>query len=106
MLEILGANYYIDVDMAIKICRPIFTSEEKESIKEIGDDSMPDAPLNGGEINIFKFEIIKACIERTLGEYESNDDDLPAFAEKGLSPSFKLAFNTLLKYNILKEENE
>jgi hypothetical protein len=68
----------------------------------------PDAsePSGGLELNVFKFEVFKACIERILGEYEETDDNLGAFVENNTSPSFKIAFNTLLKYEILKEENE
>jgi hypothetical protein len=38
-----------------------------------------------------------------LGEYEEVDDNLGKFAHPS-SPSFKIAFNTLLKYEILKED--
>jgi hypothetical protein len=53
---------------------------------------------------VFKFEVLKACLERTFNEYEEIDEKMGAYAEKDLSPSFKIAFNTLLKYDILKED--
>jgi hypothetical protein len=112
MLEIFGTNYYIDIDEAIEICRPIYPiKEENETLLETIDPPEFDAlsgvtPSGAGEINIFKFEIVKACIERTFGEYTGDDDGISAFVEKTLSPSFKIAFNTLLKYEILKEEDD
>lgn len=112
MLEIFGTNYYIDVDTIIETCRPAYPSievtnkppEKSEVLTEGGDPG--DNPSNSGELNIFKYEVLKTCVERVLGEYEEVDEKLGAFAEKATSPSFKIAFNTLLKYDILKEENE
>ena len=115
MLEIFGTNYYIDVDTIIETCRPNYPTEEitsepppekSEVLTEAGDAPVPEASSNSGELNIFKFEVLKACVERVLGEYEETDENLGAFAQKSASPSFKIAFNTLLKYEILKEENE
>ena len=110
MLKIFNSNYYIDLNAAIEVCRPLYTnkqtaqSEKSLSLTEAGNN--PEDDPNGGEINIFKFEIVKSCIERTFGEYSSPDEDVVIFAENELSPSFKLAFNTLEKYKILKTENE
>jgi len=44
------------------------------------------------------------CLERILGEYEEEDDDSNLFGAKKASQSFKIAFNTLIKYEILIEE--
>ena len=109
MLEIFGTNYYLDIDAAIEVCRPVYPiQEENETLLETIDapEFSGATPSGAGEINIFKFEIVKACIERTLGEYSGDDDGISAFVEKTLPPSFKIAFNTLLKYEILKEEDD
>ena len=59
------------------------------------------------ELNVFKFECYKVCVERLLNEYEEVDEELGTFgAEKSTTISFKLAYNTLLKYGILIEEIE
>jgi hypothetical protein len=98
--------------MAIEVCRPTYQStevappEKEEVLTERGDTPASETPSGAGEINIFKFEIVKACIERTFSEYEQSENDIVAFAEKEMSPAFKLAFNTLLKYEIIKEDNE
>lgn len=44
------------------------------------------------------------CLERVLGEYDEEDDDSNIFGAKKASQSFKIAFNTLIKYEILIEE--
>ena len=104
MLDIFGKNYYIDVDEVIEKCRPSYPTKEIEK-KEVSHETS-DEPSSGLELNVFKFEVFKACIERILGEYEDVDDKLGAFAEHSASPSFKMAFNTLLKYEILIEDED
>jgi hypothetical protein len=104
MLEIFGKNYYIDVDQIIETCRPTYPSKEIKPKKNT--NNKPGSEEQGGlELNVFKFEILKACLERTFNEYEDVDEKLGAFAENSASPSFKIAFNTLLKYDILKEDD-
>jgi hypothetical protein len=46
------------------------------------------------------------CLERVLNEFNEADEELGAFAQNGTSPSFKIAFNTLIKNEILIEEDE
>lgn len=93
MVEILGKNYYIDIDSVSRKCQ---TGNQIEN--EDGTTTL--------EINIFKYEIIKTCIERILNEFSEADDEMGGFASEGLSISFKMAFNTLIKYEILIAEDE
>jgi len=98
MLEILGKKYYIDINEIIEKCRVIEGSKKtKPKINEKGDTTL--------ELNIFKFECFKACIERLLNEYEELDETMGVFGGKTTSVSFKIAYNTLLKYNILIEDD-
>ena len=94
MVEIYGKHYYIDLDAVTDRCRiePIKKSEIEED-----EDST-------GSLNIFKYEIVKMCLERVLGEYDEDDNDSDIFGAKKASQSFKIAFNTLIKYEILIEE--
>ena len=47
------------------------------------------------------------CLDRVLGEIDEVDEGLGKFAQEGTSVSFRIAFNTLIKYGILvKEEYE
>jgi hypothetical protein len=41
-----------------------------------------------------------------LSEFTEVDNELGVFAENSLTISFKIAFNTLIKYNILISEDE
>ena len=95
MVEIYGKQYYIDLDSVTDRCRI-------ESIKKYEEDEEEDE--NSGSLNIFKYEIVKMCLERVLGEYDEQDDDSDIFGVKKASQSFKIAFNTLIKYEILIEE--
>ena len=106
MLEIFGKEYYIDVDEIIRKCRP----DNKEENEEYNESSDIKASIgqNGEtilELNVFKFEVLKACVERTLNELAEPDSDLGVFGQNDTSVSFKIAFNTLLKYNILIEDD-
>jgi hypothetical protein len=94
MLEIFGKSYYIDIDAVTSRC------ETGGVIKnEDGTDST--------EINIFQYEVIKMCIERVLNEFEDPmDEEMGFFSNKEVSVSFKMAFNTLIKNNIIIEEDE
>ena len=91
MVELFGKNYYIDLDGITEKCRTgnkIKDDDEEETL----------------EINIFKYEIIKMCLERILGEVDDVDEEMGAFAQNSTTTSFKIAFNTLIKYKILIEE--
>jgi hypothetical protein len=95
MVEIYGKHYYIDLDAVTDRCR--IESIKKNEDEEDDDDS-------SGSLNIFKYEIVKMCLERVLGEYDEDDNDSDIFGAKKASQSFKIAFNTLIKYEILIEE--
>lgn len=98
MVEIFGKSYYIDIDVITDKCR---TGNNVTSPEEEIED---DGTL---EINVFKYEIIKMCLERVLSEYEeSNDDEIGVFAKDSLPISFRIAFNTLIKNQILIEDDE
>jgi len=91
MVEIFGKNYYIDVDGITSKCQTGSTVKNED-----GSESL--------EINLFKYETIKLCLERVLNEYQEVDEQMGPFAQSELSVSFKIAFNTLIKYQILIEE--
>ena len=97
MLEVLGEKYYIDVDKIIEICRP--PAEEAEQY----DDDNGKKQI---ELNVFKFECYKSCVDRVLTEYQTEDEDdaMAAFTNKTTNVSFGIAFNTLVKNEILRED--
>jgi hypothetical protein len=46
------------------------------------------------------------CLERVLNEFQEIDEEMGPFAQNEVSLSFKIAFNTLIKYEILIEDDE
>jgi hypothetical protein len=46
------------------------------------------------------------CLERVLGEIDEVDEGLGKFAQEGTTISFKIAFNTLIKNQILIEDED
>jgi len=46
------------------------------------------------------------CLGTVLSEAEEIDEEISAFTQKGTSIAFKIAFNTLIKHNILIEEDD
>jgi hypothetical protein len=46
------------------------------------------------------------CLDRVLGEIDEVDEELGKFAQEGTSVSFKIAFNTLIKNQILIEDED
>jgi hypothetical protein len=96
MLELFGKNYFIDIDAITEKCRTEPVIKEDEEDEE-------ESTL---QINIFKYEIIKMCLDRILNEYDETDDELGPFGANITNASFKIAFNTLIKYEILIENNE
>jgi hypothetical protein len=93
MFEIYGKNYSIDIDGITEKCRTGNTIKEEDGTETT-------------EINIFKYEVIKMCLETILNEVNQTEDEMSVFTQKEISTAFKIAFNTLIKYEILIEENE
>ena len=89
MAQIFGKDYYIDIDGITEKCR-IKSTEESDSV----------------EINLFKYELIKLCIERVLNSFDDVDEQMGPFAQNDTGISFKIAFNTLIKNQILIEEDD
>lgn len=93
MLNVLGENYYIDLD-------------EIEKYLDMSDQ--PDDELNvvSGttemKINVIKFELVKLLLDTILSEMEPLEDKLGLNSNKNnTSVPFKLAFNTLLNKKLI-----
>lgn len=93
MVEIFGKSYYIDLDGITEKCRT-------------GNNITDEDGSEVTEVNIFKYEVIKMCLDRVLGEIDEVDEELGKFAQEGTSVSFKIAFNTLIKNQILIEDED
>lgn len=108
MIEVYGKHYYIDLDAVTDRCR-IEKKEPKKTTKRtskkqlLDDEFFNENDDDDQQINIFKYELIKLCLQRLFDEVEIPDDDMGAFGAKNSTVSFKIAFNTLIKYQILIE---
>tara|TARA_B110000858_G_scaffold198532_1_gene266368 strand:+ start:11313 stop:11630 length:318 start_codon:yes stop_codon:yes gene_type:complete len=102
MIEILGHTYYIDLSelenfVELRDATPSEKEKEKEEIEDVNDD---EVPLQ--RFSIIKYEVIKTMIEVVLTEREELDDNLGIHSAKSTSIPFRIAFNTLLRHNIIK----
>ena len=87
MLDVLGELYYIDLDNVsntIDMSNDNFSGETEQTI------------------NLVSFEVIKMMLEIIMTEREEIDNNLGVHNTKDLSIPFRIAFNTLLKHQILK----
>jgi hypothetical protein len=92
-MQFFGGEYHLNLDMITEVCRTnTVTNNEEEDEKEIS-------------LNIFKYEILKMCVERVLNEYTEPDEQMGAYAQKATTISFRLAFNTLVENKIIVETN-
>ena len=122
LFEIAGVKYYFDLDQLtqfIRIEKPesvddILGEAKKELVKNTEDtedtenDELVEPELEGYSqiIDITKWETTKVMIETVLTEQGPIDEAMGRTKlSNQLSIPFKLSFNTLLKYQILKEEN-
>jgi len=46
------------------------------------------------------------CLERVLNDFEDVDEEMGVFGGNNVNVSLKIAFNTLIKYGILIEDDE
>ena len=87
MLKVLGELYYIDLPSVSKAI------------------DMPNNDLSGDTeqtINVVSFEVVKMMLEIIMTERDEVDENLGIHSAEKLSLPFKIAFNTLLKHEILK----
>jgi hypothetical protein len=115
ILEFGGIAYYLDFDGLENILKPdadlesgeIEESETKTTYIQGGIEKTEviiKKYHKGKEIDISKYETYRTLIEILLSYNEESDDTLGP--ERGLNSTplpFKIAFNTLVKYKVLKE---
>lgn len=117
MLEFGDTIYYLDLDALDKTITPKGVKpNDKLSVTEtksiynakgelIGIESQETTSLRGKEIDGAKYEVIRTMIEVVLDDEDDQDTSLGAERALDKTPlSYKVAFNTLLHYGILKEK--
>lgn len=107
-LEFGGEYVYIDFDEITNVIRLELPkeeiSDEDEEIDEDDTDEEGTPPSQHGNITIdvVKWEMINKMIDTVLDDLSETD---PTMGRKNLDKlpvSFKIAYNTLLNYNIIK----
>lgn len=90
MINVLGENYYIDLDVI-------------EKYLDMSDDTSPDSLSGTSEmrINVIKFEMVKMLLETVLSEQEVIDEKLGIKSNNNTSIPFRLAFNSLLNKKLI-----
>jgi len=89
MIEVLGENYFIDLDQIEKY---------------IDIESVSGFEISGGtemRINIIKYEMIKTLLEVILSEDIEMDEKLGTKGNNNISIPFKIAFNSLLNKKLI-----
>jgi hypothetical protein len=117
MIEFGGVIYYIDInafDKAVttpnnKTKEKVTQSDKKivtdENGRVIGTETLEHIHERGKEIDAAKYEVLRLMLE-VLVDYDE-EFDVSLGADRALdkaSLSYKLAFNTLYNYGILKEK--
>ena len=90
MINVLGENYYIDLDVI-------------EKYLDMSDDTSTE-PTSGTtemKINIIKFEMVKMLLETVLTEQEIVDEKLGMKSSANTSIPFRIAFNSLLNKKLI-----
>lgn len=91
MIQVLGENYFIDLDQI-------------ENYLDIGQDENSTSDVSGGtetRINIIKFEMVKLLLDTVLSEPETVDEKLGMKSNSSVSIPFKIAFNSLLNKKLI-----
>jgi len=89
MIEVLNETYYIDLDAVSNV-----VNVDSEDNGVSGETEQT--------INLVSFEVVKMLLEIVMTEREEFDETLGSYSMNKLSIPFRIAFNTLLKHEILK----
>jgi len=91
MINVLGENYYIDLDKVEEYLDMSSQYEDDETVS--GSTEM--------KINIVKFEMVKMLMDTILTEHEDIDEKLAMKSSTNTSIPFRLAFNSLLNKKLI-----
>jgi hypothetical protein len=91
MIQVLGENYFIDLD---EIETYLDMSHNDDS-----DDS--ESGFTETKINIIKYEMVKMLLDTVLTEQEIVDEKLGMKGTSNVSIPFRIAFNSLLNKKLI-----
>mgnify|MGYP007069478158 CR=1 FL=1 len=91
MIQVLGENYFIDLDEI----------ENYLDMSQTDDSEDSESGVTETKINIIKFEMVKMLLDTILNEQEIVDEKLGMKSNAQVSIPFKLAFNSLLNKKLI-----
>lgn len=91
MIQVLGENYFIDLDEIENYLDMSQTDESEDS----------ESGVTETKINIIKFEMVKMLLDTVLTEQEVVDEKLGMKSNSNVSIPFKIAFNSLLNKKLI-----
>lgn len=103
-LDFGGEYIYIDFDEITNVIKLIPPEELDISVDGKTDNENGERPTQFGNITIdvIKWEMIIKMVDTILDDLSENDPTIGRKNIDKLPVSFKIAYNTLLKYNIIK----
>jgi hypothetical protein len=91
MIQVLGENYFIDLDEI----------ENYLDMSQTDDSEDSESGVTETKINIIKFEMVKMLLETVLTEQEIMDEKLGMKSNSNTSIPFRIAFNSLLNKKLI-----
>ncbi len=91
MIQVLGENYFIDLDEI----------ENYLDMSQTDDSGDSESGVTETKINIIKFEMVKMLLDTVLNEQEIVDEKLGMKSNSQVSIPFRLAFNSLLNKKLI-----
>jgi hypothetical protein len=91
MIQVLGENYFIDLDEI----------ENYLDMSQTDDSEDSESGVTETKINIIKFEMVKMLLDTVLSEQEIVDEKLGMKSNAQVSIPFRLAFNSLLNKKLI-----
>ena len=91
MIQVLGENYFIDLD-EIEIYLDMNQNDDS-------DDS--ESGFTETKINIIKYEMVKMLLDTVLTEQEIVDEKLGMKGTSNVSIPFRIALNSLLNKKLI-----
>lgn len=103
-LEVDGISYYLDLEAYHQAVKMPPRKVKKPVEQEDGSTKTMEVEEDGG-LNVSKYELLKFVLEIVMDEKGGEDIDSAmglSYGFKKMPFSFKLSFNTLLNYGIIK----
>ena len=99
-IDIVGSKMVIDLEEMMR-----FIKLEQESPKYENEETEEDKFKPELAINAAKYEMLRLLVDVLLSTNEEIDEKMGYKSLDNLSFPFKLSFNTLVEYKIIKEVN-